>query len=107
MASSPKRKNRRGKSTTQKSKSGIVIIVVMGLVLVGALVAGMSSVFQVSTTASDEANTAESDGGALGGIAITDRETTYLGPNSDPTALTRAETGTTGHPTLVMFHADW
>lgn len=105
MASSQKRKNKRGKPVAKKSRSGIIIIAVMGLVLVGALVAGMSSIFQVSTTApSDDGAAAES---AAGSIAITDRETTYLGANSDPTALARAATGASGHPTLVMFHADW
>jgi hypothetical protein len=38
---------------------------------------------------------------------VTDRETRYLGPATDAAALTQAEAGRIGQPTLVFFHADW
>ncbi len=95
-----------GKTKAKKSNSNAILLGVVGLAVLGLLAFGMSSVFQVTKTppAADNASAAE---GVTGGIAITDRETTYLGANSDPTALARAETGASGHPTLVMFHADW
>ncbi len=104
MASAGKNKSKRGKSASKKFSTGIIMLVVMGVVLVGALIAGMSSVFHVSSPAPEEA--AASNAG-LGGLAVTDRTTEFLGASTDAAALARAETGATGHPTLVMFHADW
>jgi thioredoxin 1 len=42
-----------------------------------------------------------------GAVPVTDRETRFLGPPSDPAAATLAEDGQLGQPTLVWFHADW
>ena len=38
---------------------------------------------------------------------VTDRESRFLGPHSDPATAALAESGDLGRPTLVWFHADW
>ena len=92
----------------KKSNAGRIWMGIVGVALVGLIAVGMSTVFQrpsaeigdvvaVDTGASDASSAA----------VVVDRETTYLGSRSDVAALAKAETGETGHPTLVMFHADW
>ncbi len=101
MASAGKNRTKREKVTQKKPKTGLIILGVMGVVLAGVLVAGMSSVFRVTKTAPDDASA------AVGALAIADRETTFLGAPTDAAALASAEAGQFGVPTLVFFHADW
>jgi len=92
-----------GKTKKKKSKANAMILGVFGVVVLGLLAFGMSSVFQVTNSTADET----SAGDSAEGIAVVSREVKYLGPPTDAAALANAESGQTGKPTLVMFHADW
>ncbi len=95
----------KGKTQKKKSKANAIILGVFGVVVLGLLAFGMSSVFRVTKTVSATDNTSAED--SAGSVAPVSREVKYLGPPTDAAALANAEAGQTGKPTLVMFHADW
>ena len=54
-----------------------------------------------------DGNRQTADDESTAAVSVTDRETTFLGPPSDPATVSLAEAGQLGQPTLVWFHADW
>ncbi len=119
------KRKRRTHRKSQKTQAGTsrYLQTGMGLMLLGLLAFGafsFSSTNQDVETSSSVAAVSLNDGNleaisiedgpnqkAIAAEPITDRETVYLGPASDPTTLALAETGELGQPTLVFFHADW
>lgn len=94
-----------GKTKKKKSKSSMMIFGVFGVVVLGLLAFGMSSVFQVTKSAPAASDPAA--GESAGGVAVVSRESKYLGAPTDAAALAKAESGEIGTPTVVFFHADW
>ena len=69
----------------------------------GALQTNTGSLESLDIDSNRQAVTA----GSEAAVPVTDRETRFLGPPSDPAIATLAEAGQLGQPTLVWFHADW
>ncbi len=94
-----------GKTRKKKSKTNTILLGIIGLVVLGLLAVGMSSVFLVTKTTPAASNSVADT--STGGVAVVSREAKYLGAPTDATALANAEAGQAGVPTLVFFHADW
>lgn len=121
MATSAKGKRRRGHRPEGKKQSHLLMIGV-GILLVALIGYGA---FQVLGNQHNQGTSAPaiapSDTGSLESLSIaanqgkqaaeaipvTDRETRYLGPASDPATVSLAEAGQLGQPVLLWFHADW
>ncbi|MEM7028840.1 MAG: hypothetical protein AAF629_04560 [Chloroflexota bacterium] len=92
-----------------------VIVIVIGLVgsgmagIFGGNRSGVAQAVQFDTTGAEVVSIEEGSSGESQAVAVTDRETRYLGPDSNSAALTLAESGQApiDAPTLVWFHADW
>ena len=115
-----KSKGYQGADVPRKTSPNMILIAGVGVVVLGLLAFGMFQVFGFGT---DEPATAQAaiqvdsggletvnveDGENLASVAKpVDRESQYLGLDSDPDKLALAEVGQIGKPTLVWFHADW
>ena len=108
-----------GSRPAKKSSANAVLIGVAGVAIVSLLALGMFQVLDIGggqevagSNLQIEAGNLQSvsveDGSRLESVAApVDRETQYLGPDTDPATLALAEVGEVGKPTLVWFHADW
>lgn len=91
---------------------GILVVILLGYgtfqVLGYNQTGGSSPVVQADSGALESQSIADNQGQPAAEAApVTDRETRFLGPPSDPATLSLAEAGKLEQPTLLWFHADW
>lgn len=116
--------NKNGKSGHIRSggkgfNTNQVLIVSVGLLVVALIAFGMIRLLNIGQSQGANASTLQADGLEVTGLdegrnqsdvsqaEVTDRESRYLGPPSDPATLALAEAGGLEQPTLVWFYADW
>lgn len=122
MATSAKKqraKRRRGRQRqTDKNQAqhrylalgvAVIVIALVGYFTFQAIGGGHgASAVQADTGALESLSITDNQGHtAVEAAPVTDRETRYLGPPSDPATVALAEAGKLGQPTLLWFHADW
>lgn len=125
MAATRKRaKRRRGqqRQTVKKQSNGRFLNIGVAILVVALLGFGTFQVLGNNhNQAATSASVVQADSGSLETLSIadnqgvqtssvepvTDRETRYLGPASDPATVSLAEAGELDQPTLLWFHADW
>ncbi|MDX1524305.1 MAG: hypothetical protein R3264_21930, partial [Anaerolineae bacterium] len=114
-----KRKSKRtkgfqGQESTKKSSSTTLMVAAVAIVVLGLIAFGMVQVLggdepapaQASLSGENLQFTSLEEGSQLESVAQpVDRETQFLGPDTDPATLELAEVGQVGKPTLVWFHA--
>ena len=108
------------KATKKKNTTNLILVIGITVIVIALVGSGMATILgnnsqnvaqavQFDTTGAEIVSIEEGASGETHAVAVTDRETRYLGPDSNSAALTLAESGQApiDAPTLVWFHADW
>ena len=118
-----KKQMKRNETGEASNRRGLILTVGVGLLILGLLTFSAYQVLVIETGQSTTELAIPADGDGLEKTSleagrnqqaegvdaepVTDRETRYLGPATDPATLALAEAGELGQPALVFFHADW
>lgn len=113
-----KRRRRQAANKQATNKLFTTGVAILALLLIGygafqafgghSQTAASASVVQADSDSLESLAISENQGQhAAEAAPVTDRETRYLGPPSDPATVSLAEAGQLEQPTLLWFHADW